>query len=124
MASRRDEQRVYAQLKIMRLIAETPSISTRQLAEAASISHGSTHYILAALADKGLLKVQNFSNNPQKLGYAYLLTPRGVREKTRLTLAFIERKRKEFEELKAEIEALEEDAEQWPVYDQITGYSK
>lgn len=108
----------------MRLIAETPSISTRQLAEAASISHGSTHYILAALADKGLLKVQNFSNNPQKLGYAYLLTPRGVREKTRLTLAFIERKRKEFEELKAEIEALEEDAEQWPVYDQITGYSK
>ena len=124
MASRRDEQRAYAQLKVMRLVSETPSISTRQLAEAASISHGSTHYILAALVDKGLLKVQNFQSNPHKLGYSYLLTPRGVREKARLTLAFIERKRKEFEELKAEIEALEEDAEYWSVYDKPHEYSK
>ena len=124
MASKRDEQRVYAQFKVLRLVAETPSISTRQLAEAASISHGSTHYILAALVDKGLLKVQSFSNSHNKLGYTYLLTPKGVREKARLTLAFIERKRKEFEELKAEIEALEEDAEQWSVYDKAPGYAK
>ena len=108
----------------MRLVAETPSISTRQLAEAASISHGSTHYILAALVDKGFLKIQNFSKNPHKLGYTYILTAKGVREKTRFTLAFIERKRKEYEELKAEIEALEEDAEQWSVYEKTYGFSK
>ena len=66
--------------------------------------------MVTALIDKGFVKLENFSNNPRKSQYAYLLTPRGIREKSLLTHSFIERKREEFEALKAEINALEEEA--------------
>lgn len=107
MASRRDEERAYAQLKIMRLISESPEISTRQLAEEAGVSHGSAHYILAALVEKGWVKIQNFAKNPRKLSYTYFLTPKGIREKTKLTWKFIEQKRQEFVKLQDDIKSLE-----------------
>ena len=97
-------------LKVMRLISQKPEVSTRQVAEDVGISNGSAYYVLTALVEKGLVKLGNFKNNPRKGQYAYLLTPRGIREKSLLTHSFIERKREEFEALKAEITALEEEA--------------
>jgi EPS-associated MarR family transcriptional regulator len=110
LASRREEQQAEVRLKVMRLISQNPEVSTRQVAEDVGISNGSAYYVLTALVEKGLVKLGNFKNNPRKGQYAYLLTPRGIREKSLLTHSFIERKREEFEALKAEITALEEEA--------------
>lgn len=107
MASRRVEQKEDARFRILRLLDEEPTLSNRQIAKRIGVSNGSVHYILNALVEKGFLKLDNFRKNPRKDQYAYLLTPAGIREKSGLTQRFIERKRKEFEELKAEIEMLE-----------------
>ena len=110
MASRRSEQQSEIRLRVMRLISEKPEMSSRQLADAVGISNGSAYYVLTALVEKGLVKLENFKKNPHKGRYAYLLTPKGIREKSILTHNFIERKRKEYENLKKEIETLEEEA--------------
>lgn len=110
MASRRAEQQSEIRLKVMRLISESPDMSSRQVAEAVGISNGSAYYVLTALIEKGLIKLGNFKKNPRKGQYVYLLTPKGIREKSILTHNFIERKRKEYINLKDEIEALEEEA--------------
>jgi EPS-associated MarR family transcriptional regulator len=94
----------------MRLISQNPEMSTRQVADEAGISNGSAYYVLTALAEKGFVKLGNFKKNPRKGQYAYLLTPKGIREKSFLTHSFILRKREEFDLLKAEIKALEEEA--------------
>ena len=94
----------------MRLISQNPEMSTRQVAEEGGISNGSAYYVLTALVEKGFVKLGNFKKNPRKGQYAYFLTPKGIREKSLLTGSFIERKREEFEALKAEIKALEEEA--------------
>ena len=110
MASRRDEQQAAIRLKVMRLISVNPEMSTRQVADEVGISNGSAYYVLTALVGKGFVKLGNFNNNPRKGQYAYLLTPKGIREKSLLTHSFIERKRQEFEDLRAEIQALEQEA--------------
>ena len=97
-------------MKVMRLISENPEMSTRRVADKVGISNGSAYYVLTALVEKGFVKLGNFKNSPRKGQYAYLLTPKGIREKSLLTHSFIERKRDEFEVLKAEIKALEEEA--------------
>ncbi len=94
----------------MRLISKNPEISTRKVADEVRISNGSAYYVLTALVEKGFVKLGNFKSNPRKGQYAFLLTPQGIREKSLLTHRFIERKRAEFEKLKAEIQALEEEA--------------
>ena len=93
----------------MRLISQNPEMSTRQVAYDVGISNGSAYYVLTALVEKGFVKLGNFKKNPRKGQYAYFLTPKGIREKSLLTHNFIERKREEFEVLKAEIKALEEE---------------
>ena len=110
MASRRDEQQAAIRLKVMRLICDNPEMSTRQVADEVRISNGSAYYILTALVEKGFVKLGNFKNNPRKGQYAYLLTPKGIREKSLLTHSFIERKRQEFDDLRLEIQALEQEA--------------
>ena len=110
MASRRDEHQADIRLKVMRLISQNPEMSTRQVAGKVGISNGSAYYVLTALVEKGFVKLGNFKKNPRKGQYAYLLTPKGIREKSLLTHRFIERKSQEFEDLKAEIQALEEEA--------------
>ncbi len=109
MASRRSEQQSEIQLKVMRLISEIPETSSRRVADVVGISNGSAYYVLTALVEKGLVKLENFKKNPRKRQYAYLLTPKGIREKSILTHKFIARKRKEYEDLKNEIESLEEE---------------
>ena len=109
MASRREVQQAEIYLKVMRLISQNPDISTRQVADEVGISNGSAYYVLTALVEMGFVKLKNFKKNPRKGQYAYLLTPKGIREKSLLTHSFIGRKREEFEVLKSEIEALEEE---------------
>ena len=110
MASRREEQQAEVRLKVMRLISQKPEMSTRQVADEVGISNGSAYYILTALVEKGFVKLGNFKKNPRKGQYAYLLTPKGIREKSLLTHSFIERKREEFKILRVEIRVLEEEA--------------
>jgi len=110
LASRREEQQAEIRLQVMRLISQNPEMSTRQVAGAVGISNGSAYYVLTALVEKGLVKLGNFRKNPRKGQYAYILTPKGIREKSLLTHNFIERKREEFEVLRSEIKALEEEA--------------
>jgi len=110
LASRREEQQEDVRLRVMRLIGEHPNMSTRQIADAVGVSNGSAYYVLTALVDKGFVKLDNFRKNNRKTQYAYLLTPKGIREKSLLTHRFIERKREEFERLREEIAELEEEA--------------
>ena len=111
IASQREEKQEEVRLRVMRLISCDSEVSSRQVADAVGVSNGSAYYILAALVDKGFVKLSNFKKNTRKGSYAYLLTPKGIREKSHLTLHFIKRKRQEFEDLRAEIEVLEHEAE-------------
>ena len=70
------------------------------------VSLGKTHYLLRALLEKGWVKAQNFSRSERKLGYAYVLTPAGVRQKMKLTRSFLARKEREYVELKSQISML------------------
>jgi EPS-associated MarR family transcriptional regulator len=92
--------------KLMRLIEAKPELSQRELAEAMGVSLGKVNYCLSALIEKGWVKVRNFRNSSNKMAYAYLLTPRGVRQKAAITVQFLERKVAEYESLKSEIAEL------------------
>ncbi|MFH2139878.1 MAG: MarR family EPS-associated transcriptional regulator [Pseudomonadota bacterium] len=97
---------------LLRALEENPDLSQRDLAKKLGISLGKVNYCLNALVEKGSLKINNFRNNNNKLAYAYLLTPRGIEQKTRMTVEFLQNKMREYESLKAEIEALQREAEQ------------
>ena len=90
-------------LNILRKIKKNPNSSQRELAEKLGFSLGKLNYCLKALKLKGLIKINNFKRNPNKLNYIYVLTPKGVAEKTKLTINFMMRKMKEYDELKKEI---------------------
>ena len=109
MASRRNKQQAAIRLKVMRLISVNPEIYTRQVADEVGISNDSAYYVFTALVEKGFVKLGNFKNNPHKGQYAYLLTPKGIREKSLLTHSFVKLKRQEFEDLRAEIKVLEDE---------------
>ena len=96
-------------LEILKLLQAQPQMSQRDLAQAMGVSLGKANYCLKALMDKGLVKLENFRNNPDKRQYAYLLTPAGIEERTRITLAFLRRKVVEYEALEREIEQLRGD---------------
>lgn len=95
-----------ARLAVLRLLAEQPQLSQRELSQALGLSLGKTHYVLHALLDKGLVKARNFRRSDRKLAYAYVLTPRGLKEKVSLTRAFLQRKEAEFESLRRSIALL------------------
>ena len=106
------ESRVHeeAHLKVMRMIGTDPEISQREIATELGMSLGKTNYCLRALIDKGFVKARNFRKSNKKIRYFYQLTPRGIEHKTRLTVAFLERKRREYEALEQEIEVLSREA--------------
>ncbi len=92
------------QFNVLRKIRSKPNSSQRELASELGFSLGKLNYCLKALKDKGLIKIQNFQKDPNKLRYVYILTPKGVATKTKITLNFMKRKMREYDELKAEIE--------------------
>ena len=89
--------------EVLRKIKTKPEASQRELAEELGFSLGKLNYCLKALKSKGLIKMKNFGKNPNKINYIYVLTPRGITEKTKLTLNFMKRKMQEYDELKKEI---------------------
>ena len=109
--SHQDHTALYEEshLAVLRLLEQNPNLSQRELAEALGISVGKTNYCIKALVDKGLLKINNFRNNKNKMSYAYLLTPAGIAKKTELTVKFLQRKVVEYETLRTEIQLLKED---------------
>ena len=98
-----------AHLELLRLLEQHPEYSQRQLAGALGVSLGKTHYLLKALLGKGYVKAQNFQRSDRKLGYLYVLTPQGVRQRFQLTQAFLVRKEREYEMLKHQIVTLREE---------------
>ena len=90
-------------LNLLRKIKNKPHSSQRELAEELDFSLGKLNYCLKALKIKGLIKMNNFRKNPNKINYIYVLTPKGVSEKTKLTINFMKRKMKEYDELKKEL---------------------
>ena len=88
---------------ILRAIGNKPGKSQRELSKDLDLSLGKINYCIKALREKGLIKIGNFSKNPQKLNYIYLLTPKGISNKTRLTINFMKKKMREYEELKKEL---------------------
>ena len=92
------------QFNVLRKIKSKPNSSQRKMASELGFSLGKLNYCLKALKDKGLIKIKNFQQNPNKLGYAYILKPKGVAIKTKLTLNFMKRKIQEYDELKSEID--------------------
>ena len=117
MASRRKVHQEDAKLRVMKIIKNNPEMTSREIAQKIGISNGSAYYLLTSLIDKGFVKLSNFKKNSQKVGYIYLLTPKGIREKSLLTQAFIIRKKKEYELLKEELNELEREA--GLIYDEI-----
>ena len=111
LASKREGQRYDVRLRVMRLVHCNPDMTTREIAEDVGISNGSAFYVLKSLVEKGFLKLHNFKNSASKRRYAYILTPQGLHEKSKLTRKFIERKREEYKDLRAEIDELEKEAE-------------
>ena len=90
--------------ELLRKIQNKPQSSQRELAEELGFSLGKLNYCLKALQEKGLVKLQNFKKNPKKMNYFYVLTPEGITEKTKLTINFMKRKMKEYDELKRELD--------------------
>ena len=91
-------------LNILRKINKNPAGSQRELAKELDVSLGKLNYCLKSLKNKGLIKIGNFKKNPNKLNYIYIITPKGIAEKTKLTVAFMKRKMNEYDELKREID--------------------
>lgn len=106
MTSRQAKLQEDTYFRVMRILQENPDLTQRELAEKLGISVGGLNYCLAALMDKGLVKMKNFANSKNKFGYVYVLTPTGMAEKASITHRFLRRKMDEYEALKAEIEAL------------------
>ena len=98
-------------LELLKLLQQQPRMSQRDLAQAMGVSLGKANYCLNALMEKGLVKLERFRANPDKRHYAYLLTPAGLTEKTRITMEFLRHKVAEYEALEKEIEQLRGDLE-------------
>ena len=88
---------------VLRKINRNPKTTQRMLAKKLGFSLGKLNYCLQSLKDKGLVKIENFRKNTNKVNYFYALTPKGISIKTKLTISFMKRKMKEYDELKNEI---------------------
>ena len=109
MASRRKEYQEDAKLRVLQIISSNPQMTSREVAKRVGISQGSAYYLLISLIEIGFIKISKFKDSSQKKRYYYLLTPKGIREKSLITGKFLVRKKKEFEILKKEIAELEKD---------------
>jgi len=93
--------------RVLQVLEQKPAVTQRELADDLGVSLGKVNYCLRALIDKGWVKARNFKNSNRKWAYAYLLTPKGIENKTRITARFLKRKMAEYEALKKEIADLQ-----------------
>jgi EPS-associated MarR family transcriptional regulator len=108
MASRRREYQEDAKMRVLQIISSNPQITSREIAQKVGISNGSAFYLLTSLIENGYVKFANIKQIEKKKKYSYLLTPKGIREKSFITNKFLLRKKQEFEELRKEINSLQE----------------
>ena len=92
------------QFEVLRAIDKKSNTTQRELSNSLGFSLGKINYCLGALKNKGLIKISNFSKSKNKIKYAYVLTPKGIAEKTKLTLNFMKKKMKEYDELRKEMQ--------------------
>ena len=92
--------------QLLKSLEQDANLTQRQLSEELGISLGKVNYCLNSLIQRGFVKINNFKNSNHKLQYSYLLTPKGIEEKTKLTIEFLKVKTEEYEELKKEVEKL------------------
>ena len=95
--------------KVLKLLENKPNLTQRQLAEELGVSLGKTHYLVKSFIDVGWIKLHNFQKSENKWGYAYLLTPKGIVEKSIITSRFLKRKQTEYNQLRKEIEQLKKE---------------
>jgi EPS-associated MarR family transcriptional regulator len=106
MTSRRSKNQEDTYFRVLRVLQSSPDLTQREIAQMLGVSTSGLNYCLNALIDKGWVKVHSFSESKNKFGYVYLLTPSGIAEKASLTGRFLQRKLKDYEEMRAEIESL------------------
>ncbi len=106
MTSRQSKLQEDTYFRVMGILHDNPNKTQRELADMIGLSLGGLNYCLRSLIDKGFVKMQNFNNSKNKIKFVYLLTPKGIKEKSVLTFRFLERKLKEYDALKAEIEVV------------------
>ncbi len=94
-------------LRALKVLEQNPNLSQRELSAELGVSLGKAHYVLKSLVELGFVKLDNFRRSDNKLGYAYLLTPSGIKEKAAITIRFLARKQEEYKRLKQEIKQLE-----------------
>ena len=111
MASNRSKRQEETHFRVMQILQENPKASTRDIARTLGISNGSAYYCISELVEKGFIKFKNFTKSTSKSHYLYPLTPKGVSSKAALTVKFLERKRKEYFDLRKEIQRLESELE-------------
>ena len=97
--------------KVLKWLEKNPNITQRQLAKELGVSLGKTHYLINSLIQVGWVKLENFRRSDNKMGYMYLLTPKGVNEKAKITKTFLARKEIEYQQLKHEIEQLKSEVQ-------------
>jgi EPS-associated MarR family transcriptional regulator len=107
MASKHTEHAEDLHFRVLKLLQDEPDLSERELASRFGVSNGKLHYCMKALIEKGLVKLGNFAHSKHHLGYAYLLTPAGIKHKAAMTSDFLKRKMAEYEALQTEIAALQ-----------------
>ena len=95
--------------KLLDILEKNPELSQRLLSRELGISLGSINYCIRALVEKGQVKAQNFKKNSNKIGYVYLLTPKGISEKINMTKNFLTKRIEEYEQLRVEINQLKND---------------
>ena len=91
------------EFNLLRLLDKKPDKTQRKIAQELGFSLGKLNYCIKSLKKKGLIKIRNFKNNNNKLYYLYLLTPKGVNKKAKMTLDYLRKKSKEYEELRKEL---------------------
>ena len=103
MASRRKEHQEDIKFRVLKIISSNPQLTSREVAKKVGISNGSAYYLVISLIDKGFVKFSNFKHNSEKKDYIYLLTPKGIREKSLLTNKFLYKKKEEYYKYAKEI---------------------
>ncbi|WP_354005143.1 MarR family EPS-associated transcriptional regulator [Ramlibacter cellulosilyticus] len=106
MASKHLDQVEDLHFRVLKILQDHPDMSQRELAKRLGVSNGKLHYCMKALMEKGLVKLGNFAASKHHLGYAYLLTPKGLTRKAAMASRFLQRKLAEYEALQAEIASL------------------
>jgi len=96
--------------KLLKLLTSETNLSQREMAKRMGISLGKTNYVITELANKGIIKIKRFKSAINKIPYTYMLTPEGLEEKAKITLAFLKRKLSEYEEIKHQIEEIANEA--------------